>query len=118
MTPTASRRTGSGRWRKLALSLLFNLTVGGPNSAHVRNNAAEPPLRCEQPDLLEDDNLLAALRRAAERSDRPPSDKQLGYLASLMSQRGEPASAVLEDDGSLSGRGAGAAIADRVGGRS
>jgi hypothetical protein len=109
--------------RKAALSLLFNLTVSGPNSANWQNKAAEPPPRLEQPNFLEDDpggsgGLLTALRRAAERSERPPSDKQLDYLASLMGKRGESASAVLEEDGSLSSRAAGAAIADRVGGRS
>ena len=41
------------------------------------------------------------LKRAAAKAGNPPSDKQVEYLASLMRRRGEPAAAVLGDDGEL-----------------
>ena len=62
--------------RKVALSLLFNLRVSGPQKA------AEPPQRQKPPNW--EDDLLASLRRAAQRSDKPPSVAQLDYLARLM----------------------------------
>jgi hypothetical protein len=59
------------------------------------------------------DDLLATLHRAAQRFEKPPNHAQIGYLANLMSDRGEPASAVLDDHERLNGRDACHAIAAR-----
>lgn len=46
----------------------------------------------------------------AKRSDRPPRDAQIKFLADLMRQRDERPEAVLDADGRLSGRDAWQAI--------
>ena len=106
--------------RKLALSLMFNLTVSGGSgsSSGAPQHAAEPQRQRDDPppwDASED--RVAVLKRASEHADRPPSDKQISYLASLMGKRGEPASAVLGEDGVLDFRRAGQAISERTGDR-
>jgi hypothetical protein len=98
--------------RKLSQVLLFNLTVDASGGSQ---RAEPPPSRLshgedDPPPCDVSDDHLTVLKRAAAKSDRPPSDKQIEFLASLMRQRGEPASAVLDDQGPLSGRDAWVAI--------
>ena len=45
-----------------------------------------------------------------QRSNNPPSDKQIEFLADLMRKRGERPDAVLDDPGRLNGRDAWQAI--------
>jgi ERF superfamily len=112
--------------RKLALTLMFNLTVSGGSQQKFAEPAAQrfperqrdeaPPW--DVPPRRNSDDHLAVFKRAAGQSRRPASDKQINWLADLLGKRGEPASAVLEADGSLSSKAAGQAIDARAGGRS
>ena len=74
--------------RKLALTLLFNLTVSAPQKATEPPPVAAPRLfperQREEPPPWDDADHMAVLKRAAERSDDPPSDAQVKYLADLM----------------------------------
>lgn len=101
--------------RKLALTLLFNLTVGKRAEETQGQDQRQPA--DNRPPSSSSDDLLPALKRAAERSDRPPSDKQIEFLASLMRKRGEPASAALDDHGALDRHRAGQEIGARKGGQ-
>ena|SRR5271166_3292862 len=118
--------------RKLALTLLFNLTVsGGPQKTAEPPPASAPRLsperQREEPPPWDtsplggqggQDDHLTILKRAAEKSRQPATDKQIPWLADLLRKRGEQPEAVLEDDGSLSSKTAGQAIDARRGGRS
>jgi hypothetical protein len=57
------------------------------------------------PCAIEPVSLARSLAQTGwQRSNNPPSDKQIEFLADRMRQRGEPASAVLDDQGRLSSR--------------
>jgi hypothetical protein len=100
--------------RRLSQTLLFNLTVDTGISGGSQRAESPPPrlshVADDSPPWDVADDHLAILKRAAAKSDRPPSDKHVEFLASLMRQRGESPSAALDDQGRLSGRDAWVAI--------
>jgi hypothetical protein len=79
--------------RKLALTLLFNLTVESARSAEPHRQEPQPRLFQEPPandappwdaPPHSDDDHLAILKRAAAKSRQPATDKQIPWLADLL----------------------------------
>ena len=117
--------------RKLALTLLFNLTVESGRSAEPHRAEPQPRLFQEPPandappweapphggQGSQGEDHLTVLKRAAERSNDPPSDAQVKYLADLMCKRGESASTAIDDHGALDRHRARLAIQARAGER-
>ena len=114
--------------RKLALTLLFNLTVESERAAEPHRQEPQPRLFPEPPandappwgapplggrsDAGGD--LKTALARAAAKSSNPATEKQIKYLSDLMRERPET---VLDGNGVLDFHRATEAIQARAGGR-
>jgi hypothetical protein len=100
--------------RKLALTLLFNLTVesGRPAEPHRESQPRlfqEPPANDAPPweapphggRSEASADLKTVLTRAAAKSNNPATEKQIKYLSDLMRDRGERPETVLDRDGGL-----------------
>ena len=75
--------------RRMAMTALFNLTVG--------SKPTEPPR--ERP--AQSDHQIARLRRAAASAASPPSEDEILRLDLFLRERGEQADAVLDERGAL-----------------
>ncbi|SRR5271165_1350839 len=86
--------------RRMAMTALFNLTVGSKPASAPAGEAK-----------------LARLRRAAALASSPPSEAEIAKLAAFLRQHGEREDAVLDERGALERQAVKQFVIDRTGKR-